>query len=83
MSSLTVEHFLGVYQIRKHLQESGISNPNDEIKEFTRDFVEKLSEMPLNDLVSIKGNSFYDARGNIIATILMNKEHSNHELGKG
>ena len=69
MKKLDVQHFLGIYQIRQQMQERGITNPSDEIKTFTKDFVLKLSKMPLDEEVKIEGNSFVDSKGGIIATI--------------
>ena len=51
------------------MQDDGITNPSQEIKEFTRDFVEKLSRMPLDEEVKIEGHSFIDSKGQVIATI--------------
>ena len=68
MKRLNVAHFLGVYKIRKGMQDAGITNPNDEVKEFTKAFVEKLSTMPMDEEVRIDGLSFLDSRGNIIAS---------------
>lgn len=69
MSELDVKHFLGIYRGRKEMQDLGITNPEDAIKEFTAEFVEKLSQMPLDEEVRIEGNSFFDSKGTIIATI--------------
>ena len=69
MGKLDVEHFLGVYQMRKWMQENGKTNPPDDIKRLTNEFVEKLSKMPLYEEVTIKGSSFLDSKGNIISTI--------------
>ncbi|CAM1341639.1 hypothetical protein [Tenacibaculum amylolyticum] len=69
MKKLDVQHFLGIYQIRKRMQENGVTNPSNEVKKFTKDFVKKLSEMPLDEEVKIDGKSFIDSKGNIIATI--------------
>ena len=55
MKKLDVQHFLGIYQIRMRMQENGITNPTDAVKQFTKDFVTKLSTMPLNEEVKIEG----------------------------
>ena len=69
MKKLDVKHFLGIYQIRKRMQEDGITNPNEEVKKFTREFVEKLSKLPLDEEIKIENHSFFDSKGNLIAKI--------------
>ncbi|MFL9481576.1 hypothetical protein ACI6Q2_02285 [Chitinophagaceae bacterium LWZ2-11] len=69
--NLNVEHYLGIYSLRKRMQEEGITNPSDQIKKFTRDFVEKLESLPLKAEIILQGNSFYDSKGNLIITIPM------------
>jgi hypothetical protein len=66
---LDVEHYLGVYRIRKRMQDEGITNPPEEIKEFTRKFVEKLEGLPLKEKIILRDYSFYDSNGNLIVTI--------------
>ena len=66
---LDVEHYLGVYSIRKRMQEDGITNPSEQIKKFTRDFVEKLERLPLKEKIVLRDYSFYDSKGNLIITI--------------
>jgi len=68
---LDVEHYLGVYSVRKRMQEEGIINPSEQIKKFTRDFVEKLESLPLNEEIVLQDNSFYDSKGNLIMKIPM------------
>jgi hypothetical protein len=68
---LDVEHYLGIYSLRKSMQEEGITNPSEQIKKFTRDFVEKLESLPLKEKIEIRGYSFYDSKGNLIITIPM------------
>ena len=74
MSKLDVRHFLGIYQIRMRMQEEGVTNPSPEIKNFTREFVDKLSKLPLDEEIKIENYSFYDSKGNLIATIPTDKE---------
>ncbi len=72
--NLTVSHYLGIYQTRKGMQDDGITNPSDEIREFTTEFVEKLSKLPLDDEIIIEGYSFFDMNKNLIAKIpILNK----------
>ncbi|MES1181752.1 MAG: hypothetical protein ABUL44_03060 [Flavobacterium sp.] len=66
---LDVEHYLGVYSLRKRMQEEGITNPSEQIKKFTRDFVEKLQSLPLTQKIVVQDNSFYDDKGNLIMKI--------------
>ena len=63
---LDVEHYLGVYSLRKRMQEEGITNPSEQIKKFTRDFVEKLESLPPKEEIVLQDNSFYDNKGNLI-----------------
>ncbi len=73
MKETTVQRLLGTYQIRKGMQDDGITNPSDEIKEFTREFVEKLLKMHPEEEVSFDKKSFLDSKGNIIATVPFKK----------
>lgn len=69
MKKLDVKHFLDIYQIRKAMQDKGITNPSEEVKEFTREFVAKLSKMPSDEEIKIEGSSFLDSQRNVIATL--------------
>lgn len=69
MSNLDVKHFLNIYTARKDMQEKGITNPSEEIKKFTKDFVEKLQNMDLDEEVILIDNSFLDSKGNLIMKI--------------
>lgn len=80
MKKQDVQHFLGVYQIRKRLQDEGLSNPSEEIKKFTRDFVEKLSQMPPDKEVTIENNCFYDSSKNLIAKIPYPRERERERV---
>lgn len=51
------------------MQESGITNSGEQIKTFTREFVEKLKSLPLKEKIVIEGHSFYDSQGNLIMKI--------------
>lgn len=66
MSKLDVKHFLGIYQIRLRMQEDGITNPTQEIKELTKTIVDKLSKLPLDEEITLDNHIMRDTRGNII-----------------
>jgi len=66
VANLNVRHYIGIYTIRKRMQDEGITNPSEKIKKFTTDFVEKLKNIPLEEEIILKGNSFYDSKGNLI-----------------
>jgi len=66
MAKLDVEHYLGIYKFRQEMQEEGITNPSEDIKRFTRDFVEKLSKMRLDEEIILEKNSFFDSKKNLI-----------------
>ena len=70
MSNFNVRHYLELYRKRKDMQERGITNPDEQIKKFTIDLVEKLQAYPLDEeiIVKDKGN-FYDSKGNLILKI--------------
>jgi len=69
MKKLDVKHFLGIYQIRKRMQDDGVTNPSSEVKKFTHDFVEKLSKLPLDEEIKIENHSFFDSKGNLVARL--------------
>ena len=66
---LDVRHYLEIYQIRMQMQKEGITNPSREIKELTKNILEKLSLMPLEDKIELKGNYLIDQKGEIIASL--------------
>lgn len=51
------------------MQKEGITNPTETVKQFTKDFVIKLSKMPMSEEVKIEGKSFINSNGEIIATL--------------
>lgn len=51
------------------MQEKGITNPPQEIKNFTKNFVDKLSELPLDEEIILRDSTFYDRKGNLIMKI--------------
>lgn len=67
MHKVTVEHLLEVYRTRLEMQEEGITNPLDYIKIFTRQLVEKLSQLPQEDLIEFRDNKLIDTKENVIA----------------
>ncbi len=70
MSNFNVRHYLDIYRKRKDMQERGITNPNEQIKKFTIELVEKLQAYPLDEEIILKDNgSFYDSKGNFILKI--------------
>jgi hypothetical protein len=66
MKKLDVRHFLGIYQLRKRMQDEGITNPSEEVKNFTREFVQILSNLQMDEEITIEHNSFIDSKGNLI-----------------
>jgi hypothetical protein len=69
MGNHDVRHYLDIYTTRKEMQEEGITNPSEEIKKFTKDFVEKLQNMPFDEEIILKDSSFFDSIGNLIMKI--------------
>jgi len=60
MEILDIKHYLGIYTTRKRMQEKGITNPSEQIKKFTKDFVEKLQAFPLDEeIILIRGQVFF------------------------
>ncbi len=66
MTKLDVKHYLGIYKLRQEMQEEGITNPSEEVKKFTKDLVEKLSKMKLDEEIILERNSFYDSQRKLI-----------------
>jgi hypothetical protein len=69
MKNHDVRHYLDIYITRKKMQEEGITNPSEQIKIFTRDFVEKLQSFSLDEEIILKDSSFYDSKGNFIMKV--------------
>ena len=69
MINFDVKHYLDIYTIRKEMQEEGLTNPSEQIKKFTSDFVEKLQSLPLEEEIVLKDSSFFDSKGNLIMKI--------------
>ena len=64
---LDVKHYLNIYGTRKQMQNEGITNPSREIKMFTKEFVEKLSSMPIDEEIKLGNYTFFDSKGKLIA----------------
>lgn len=69
MKKLDVEHFLSIYKIRMKMQESGVTNPPEAGKKFTRELVNKLSKLPLDEEIKIVNRTFINSNGDIILKI--------------
>ncbi|WP_336129370.1 hypothetical protein [Mesoflavibacter sp. CH_XMU1422-2] len=70
--SLDVKHYLGIYKTRLEMQNSGITNPTNEIKKLTRTIVEKLSLLPLEEKIELENGKMIDSKGNVIITFPRN-----------
>ncbi|MFT6780124.1 MAG: hypothetical protein ACJA1A_000038 [Saprospiraceae bacterium] len=66
---LDVKHYLGIYQLRKNMQDLGVVNPSKEIKIFTSELVERLTKLPMEEGIEIINHSFIDSKGNLILKI--------------
>ncbi len=69
MKNLDVKRYLNIFISRKTMQDEGATNPSEQIKKFTRDFVEKLQRFPLDEEIVLKGRSFFDSKGDLIIKI--------------
>lgn len=68
MANLDVRHYLDIYTIRKEMYDSGITNSREEIKEFVKEFIDKLEKLPL-DMEIFLEDSFFDKDGLLIMEI--------------
>ena len=66
MKKMDVKHYLDIYLVRKKMQEKGVTNPSEEIKKFTREFVEKLSTLPIENEIILENESFFNSKQNLI-----------------
>lgn len=66
MKHCNAKHYLEVYKTRLQMQEEGITNPPSEIKLLTRTIVEKLSELPSDEIIILQDRIMKDSKGNII-----------------
>ena len=66
MNELDIKYILGIYQVRLNMQEKGITNPTQEIKELTRTIVEKLSKLPIDKEIILENSVMKDSNGNVI-----------------
>ncbi len=70
MKNLDVKHYLDIYTTRKEMQEKGITQPSEQLKKFTREFVEKLQTYSLDEEIILDENgSFFDSKGKLILKI--------------
>ena len=67
---MKVEHYLGIYRLRKKSMEEGITNPSLEGKKLINHIVEILSKMPLSEEISLDNKNgkmtMLDSKGNIL-----------------
>lgn len=73
MKEHTAGHYLDIYLTRKEMQDKGVTNPSEEIKKFTNDFVDKLRALPQDEEIILDNHSFYDSKGNLILKIPFSK----------
>lgn len=66
MKNLDVKHYLGIYKTRQEMQNLGITNPSDAVKDFTNEIVRKLSSMSLEEIITINDRKFIDSKGIVI-----------------
>ena len=66
MENLTIKHFYETYKTRLEMQEAGITNPPESIKEFTESIVEILSKLPMEEIVDYADGTLVDSKGNVI-----------------
>jgi hypothetical protein len=64
--STSVGHVLAIYQTRMRMQQEGVTNPTQEIKDLTRTIVEKLSKMPQDEKLIFDDHMMKDSKGNVI-----------------
>lgn len=72
---MNAEHFLNLYKLRQKMQEDGITNPSTAIKQFVNELVDKLSNLDMNEEITIKESSFFDSKGNLIAELPLDKKN--------
>lgn len=67
MHKVTLKHYLEVYKTRLEMQQQGITNPPEHVKNFTKRIVEKLSKFPQGEIVEFIDMKLVDSNGYIIA----------------
>lgn len=67
MHKVTAKPLLEVYKTRLEMQQQGITNPSDHVKIFTKKIVEKLSQLPQEELIEFIDMKLVDSSGNMIA----------------
>lgn len=66
MENLTIKHFYEIYKTRLKMQEAGITNPPENIKEFTQSIVETLPKLPIQEIIDYVDGALVDLKGNVI-----------------
>ncbi len=74
MIELTIKHFYKIYKTRLEMQEAGITNPPENIKEFTKSIVETLSKLPMEEIVDYINRTLVDSKGYVIVKFPKRKE---------
>ena len=69
METHNVRHYLHIYATRKEMQEAGLTDVSEEMKEFTKKFVEKLKALPLEEKIILIDKSFYTGNGQLVASM--------------
>lgn len=67
MHKVTLKHYLEVYKTRLEMQQQGITNPPEHVKNFTKKIVEKLSQLSQEEIVEFIDMKLVDSNGYIIA----------------
>lgn len=67
MHKVTAKPLLEVYKTRLEMQQQAITNPSDHVKIFTKKIVEKLSQLPQEELIEFIDMKLVDSSGNMIA----------------
>jgi hypothetical protein len=80
MIKLKVEHYLGVYRARLEMQEKGLINPPEQIKVWVRAIVERLSKLPLDEIITQDGSKLIDSNGNAVAEMPTENLNARHYL---
>lgn len=66
MENLTIKHFYKIHKTRLKMKEAGITNPPENIKEFTQSIVETLSKLPMEEIVDYIDGTLVDLKRNVI-----------------
>lgn len=66
MHQLTIGYFLEIYKTRQEMQDLGLTNPSDEIKNFTKKLVETLLKYSQDEKISFIDMKLIDSKNRII-----------------